>query len=318
MVFRLREKMVVCLPTSPTTMRSEWMIVVVLVEVHHELGDVGQDVHLAHVVGHPAPFFHVGAQLVGKRFVARRQIGLAQLLKLRLLRVEPAQVGIGRIGGSDFLDDALRVDELRLAVELGGQQDRRIDDASAARKAGVLQDGERDRHVVVRDLGWAQVRDRPIGDVGEGKVAGLEPPVAGFHDLGDDGPAFVGETFLRHPNRSVSALGVELRQHRALFQLLRGALGGECIELGAQRSCSGAGRCGSLARGRSGGRGRRRCRARSWRRLGDARRFGRNRLGLRPRQWVGKRDACNGRAREYAQGEAVAANHPVPRRANGS
>ena len=29
-------------------------------------------------------------------------------------------------------------------------------------------------------------------------------------------------------------------------------------------------------------------------------------------------DACKGGAREYAQGEAVAANHPVPRRANGT
>ena len=159
--------MVVCLPVSPTTMRSVWIDLVLLVEVDHELGDVGEDVHLAEVVGHPPPLFHVGEQLLCERLAAAGEIGLAQLLELRLLGMDPAQVGVGRVRGRDGVEHGLRIDELRLAVELGAQQDRRIDDAAAAREAGVFQDRERERDLGIRDLGRAQVGHRRIGNVAE-------------------------------------------------------------------------------------------------------------------------------------------------------
>ena len=39
---------------------------VVFVEVDHELGNVGEDVHRTEVIRHPPPLFHVGEQLLGR------------------------------------------------------------------------------------------------------------------------------------------------------------------------------------------------------------------------------------------------------------
>ena len=66
---------------------------VVLDEIDHELGHVGHDMHLPQIVGHPAPLFHVGEDLPGERLALVREVGLPQLLELRLLGVQPAHVG---------------------------------------------------------------------------------------------------------------------------------------------------------------------------------------------------------------------------------
>ena len=208
---------------------------VVFVEVDHELGDVGEDVHRTEVVGHPPPLFHVGEQLLGERLAAIGEIGLAQLLELRLLGMDAAQVGVGRIRGRERGEHDLGIEELRLAVELGGQQDRWVDDASAAGKAHIFQDRERDRDLGVSDLGRGQIGHGCIGDVGKSKVAGIETPVARLHQLGDDGPALRRQAAGADPQRRVAGV-VIVREDRALLDLLGGAFGRQSGKLVAQRS----------------------------------------------------------------------------------
>ena len=215
------------------------------------------------IVGHPAPLFHVGEDLPGERLALVGEIGLAQLLELRLLGMQAAHVGggIGRLGGA--LDDDLGIDQLRLTVEIGIEQDGRIDDAAAARIAGVLEQRQRDFDVGLADLLRIELRSRRDG--GQLEVLGLEAPVAGLEDFGAQRGAVVGQPGLAQPHRRVAARGIEVREDGALFQLLRRAVGRQRVELGAQRAGDriGVGRRGHGRRDRRVGGARHiRCRRR--------------------------------------------------------
>ena len=103
-----------------------------------------------------------------------------------MLGMQPAQVRVGLARRRDLVDDVLRIEQLRLAVEIGGELRCRIHDAATAGIARVLQRRQRER-----DLGVGELIARE-GDAGRGTTGDrnrrIEAPVIGFPDLGDDAP----------------------------------------------------------------------------------------------------------------------------------
>jgi hypothetical protein len=118
---------------------------------------------------------------------AQLEILLAQLLELRMLRVQAAQVGVGLHGRRELFEHILGVDKLRYAIEVGAELGCRIGDAAAARVARILQCRQRQGH-----LGVGQRFDARAGsNCRNGKVLGLEAPIVGLAELSDDGRGLV-------------------------------------------------------------------------------------------------------------------------------
>ena len=155
------------------------------------------------------------------------------------------------------------LEQLRLAVEVGAELRRRIDDAAAARIACVLQRRERQRELGIGE----RIRRRRIagrrGDQGGREVGGLEAPVVGLAEFGDGGGGLGTQPIARDPDRRIDAPGVEGGERGAILRLgFVGAAFGRrrklLLEGDAERI---------LRRGRRGdGRRRRRAAARRWRR----------------------------------------------------
>ena len=144
---------------------------------------------------------------------------LPQLLELRLLRVQLAQVGVGLAGSGELLDHRFRLEQLRLAIEVGAELRRRIGDAAAARIACVLQ--RRERH---GELGIGErIRRRRVagrrGDHGRREVGGVEAPVIGFAELGDGGGGLGAQPIAGDPHRRIDAPGVEGGERGAILRL---------------------------------------------------------------------------------------------------
>jgi hypothetical protein len=135
---------------------------------------------------------------------AQLEILLAQLLELRMLRVQAAQVGVGLAGCRDLLDHILGVDKLRLAIEIGAELSCRIGDAASAR---ILECRQRQGH-----LGVSQRFDARRGSNGRnGKVLRLEAPIVGLAEFSDDGRA-IGD-----PQRRVDPRRVKRCQRGAVL-----------------------------------------------------------------------------------------------------
>ncbi len=147
--------------------------------------------------------------------------------------MQAAHVGadVGSLGGA--LDDDLGIEELRLTIEIGVEQDRRLDDASATRIARVLEQGQRDLDVGFADRFGIELRGRRNGRQRE--ILGGEAPIVGLEYLRAQRGAVVGQPGFAEPQRRVAARGVEVGKDGALFQLLRRALGRKAGELWSVR-----------------------------------------------------------------------------------
>ena len=204
-------------------------------------GDVDPDIEAAQVLGHPAPLLHVDKQRAqtgaAGAFAAcfffglplplvcttcstcgaaplrcSDEIRLAQALELRMLRMQAAQIGVGLVGEGRRLDDAARVQQLRLAVEVTAETERV--GASAAGVACVFQNGETERYLGVGnllagELGALHQRRKAIG----GRI---EPPIAGTADLRMDGLGRRVEPGRGDPHGFVLELTIELGEGNAI------------------------------------------------------------------------------------------------------
>ena len=142
----------------------------------------------------------------------QREIRLAQAFELRMLRMQAAQIGVGLVGEGRRLDDAARVQQLRLAVEVTAETERV--GASAAGVACVFQNGETERYLGVGnllagELGALHERRKAIG----GRI---EPPIAGTADLRMDGPGRRVEPGRGDPHGFVLELTIELGEGNAI------------------------------------------------------------------------------------------------------
>ncbi len=142
---------------------------------------------------------------------ACRQHGLPQPLELRMLRMQPAQVGIDRIGDGERRDQRLRIVDRRVLVEQ--LADRARVEPAAARMPPVLHDGEADLDL---DIGQHLERGRAVD--GRHLVVGrAQAPVVGLAQLGDGILGALGEAGAAGPYGLPVALGIERRQRREVF-----------------------------------------------------------------------------------------------------
>ena len=190
------------------------------------------------------------------------------------LRMEAAQVRVGLARGRDLLDDVLRIEQLRLAVEIGAELRRRIDDAAAARIARVFQRRQRQLRFRRRRARPETAHRRALRRRrGAGKSAAIEAPVIGFAEFGDDRRGFGVEAVARHPDRRVDAAGVETGERGAILRVgIVGAAFGGRREFLLERDADGILRRGAGATARRRRRQRLGVWRRAWRRL----------LGMRP------------------------------------
>ena len=215
----------------------------VLVDVLHELRDVVQDVETAHVLPHPAPHLHVGAQPLGGRAEVcrlsvsgkRREIELPQFLELRMLRVEAAQIGVGLVRCGKGFDHRLRVDPLRAPVEVRRQHCRGIGNAAAARVSRVKKSGCR-----VFDLGFGEgVRigrsECAVVELRQLERAHVERVSPGVRYLGGKSFGLGLQAGSRHPKRIAVAGCVEFDERRLVFALMLVGGGRLRRELAASR-----------------------------------------------------------------------------------
>ena len=140
-----------------------------------------------------------------------------------MLRMQAAQIGLGRFGGCHAVDDQPRLQQLRPAVEIGAQLRCRMDDAPATRITSVLQDCQREANLGRGDPfmpcgpARASLARRPR----QRKVARVETPFAGTPDFGDRRRRFGCEVAGGgQPNGCMVTLSVEGDQRCLLVALL--------------------------------------------------------------------------------------------------
>ena len=216
-----------------------------------EIGEVVPNVDAVQVGGHPAPFFHIGEQPLGLGAVLlvaaeERQIFLAQLLELRMRRVEPAKVGGRIVRRGDAGEDRFRFQKLRPAVEIGAELLGGIHDAPAARIASVFQDRLGNFDFIRGDSLQALRASHPRKCKGKSRASSPHSPARPISAKTALARA-CGCTLRVQPKRSVAARFVERQKRRALVALLVRFAGGEsgkrlahCLRLGrCRRLCNG-------------------------------------------------------------------------------
>ena len=104
------------------------------------------------------------------------EVSFAQQLELRMAGMQTAQVGVGVGDIRQFFQHLGRGDVLRSAVDKAAEGLLRLGDPAAARMAGVLQRGRRQR-----DLSARQGLERAIGGIGSRdlEIGGTQAPIVG-------------------------------------------------------------------------------------------------------------------------------------------
>ena len=106
-----------------------------------------------------------------------------------MLWVDAAQVAGGLHRARDAFQNSLWIEQLRLAVEVGVEEDCWVNNASAARVSSVLQNGERKGQFGVCNSCRREIQSvfDVRGQLRKKKVFGLKSPRIRFFDFVDDG-----------------------------------------------------------------------------------------------------------------------------------
>jgi hypothetical protein len=156
-----------------------------------------------------------GHWLLGPAAATGCQIELPQLLELRMLGMQTAQITGGTIGLGHRCQHGFGIIQLCGDVEVLGEVGRI--EPPAARMPGILEHGQRQFDLGGGDRIHASRRRHRFGEF-EG--AGLQPPVAGLADFGDHLARAAVETCRIDPCGLAAASRVKLRQR---LPVVRGA-----------------------------------------------------------------------------------------------
>ena len=103
--------------------------------------------------------------------------------------MQGAQIGVGAVREGCRLDDAARVEKLRLAIQVMAEAERV--DAAATGVTGIFQDSQTERYFGVGALVTCQLG--ALIERRQAKRGSIETPITSAADLREDGPGRCAE-----------------------------------------------------------------------------------------------------------------------------